>query len=128
MRNKLTPILANCAVLLAILGLSGVIAQARNIESADTINNHPAVETSLSDVYVGGNDIVIDEVNDAVTTVANDVLEIANLDNQIDQSIIEVESKTIDIDGVVSPIELAEAVYINAIAPVGGDIPPTIRS
>jgi hypothetical protein len=143
MRNKLTPILANCAVLLAILGLSGAFAQARDIESTDTIKNNVAVETSHPDV--AGNDIVINDVHDAGTIIAHAVLEITdikpidtgieegkkiesvNLNNQIDESIIAVENRTIDVDGIVSPIELADAVHIEAISAVDTSILPAIR-
>jgi hypothetical protein len=141
MRRKLTPIMANGAVLLAILALSGLIARASNIQGADTIDIKPAIDTRTANATVG---TVISEINYAPTINASDLIEsidiepidthivgvgeikMTKLDNQIGETVIDVENTRVDLDEVIPPIDLAEANYIHAS--VDRDILPTIRN
>lgn len=151
MRSKLTPMLANCAVLLAIIVLSGTIARAGNIVGANTIEIGPALDTQLADVMVNdyginanevinADQIVIDQkLIDSVdieaidpTTVEGSNITITN-HNQIEAPIVDVETLRHDIGEEVSPIATAKTINdasypiivdrdIQAIAFVDSDI------
>jgi hypothetical protein len=141
MRSKLTPIMANCAVLLAILALSGLSARASNIRGADTIHINPAIDARTANATVGN---VISEIKDDPAISAKDLIEntdigpidtdivgvggieITNLDNQIGETVIDPQNTRVDVDEVILPIDSAEANYIQTS--VDRDILPTIRN
>lgn len=136
MKSKLTPIMANCAVLLAILALSGLVARGGNIRSADTIHINPAIDNQIADTDAGivtrinhpaiirGYDVI--DANDIElidTNIAGvGAIEISNLNSQI---AINVDT-VVDIDEAISPIDSAESNYINAS--LDRDILPAIRT
>lgn len=135
MMSKLMPVLVNSVVLLSVIGLSGIIAPARNIHGIEAINVNPAVEQRIDNIIDASADIVIDQINNAAATIfIKDAIEsdeieqidpsiiegeeisAANLNNHITESIIEVENTGFDIDEVFSPIERPETDYIYATA------------
>jgi hypothetical protein len=131
MRSKLTPIMASCGILLAIVVLAGQIARASNIPGSDTIQINPDIQTRTARARVG---VVIREISDAASTVsAIDVIDSADIDADVvgveQASIgaaINVEYARVDVEKHISPIEPAEANYIHAS--VNYHIIPTIRN
>lgn len=74
MRGKLTPMMANCAVLLAVLVLSGQIARAGDIPTSEIKSD---IETRIVSDSVG---IVIGEIGEAASTInAIDVIDSAEI-------------------------------------------------
>lgn len=151
MRTKQMPMLANCAGLLVILVISGVIAQARHICGAEAIDINLALETQLaevisSDEHINGlgiayaGPIVIDHRVDSVGLEAIDtgILEgndvaipsLNHLDQPVDLDILRddlVEEHSLTVDGINehSPSVIVDH-HIRAIASVDGDIAQTI--
>src|SRR5437870_5239464 len=141
MRRKLTPIMANCAVLLAIFALSGLVARASNFRNADRIHINPAIDTQIANPRVG---MVLTDINHAAIILgdgvieANDIkatdpdivgvraIEINNVGRQIGEIATDVENTVIDIDKAISPIDAAGSIYINTS--VERDILPAIRN
>jgi len=129
MKSKLTPIMANCAVLLAILALAGLVARAGNIRSADTIHINPAIDTQIADTDIG---IVITDINHAAIMRGDDVIEvddikpidteivgigaieITNLNSQSGEVALDVKNSVANIDEAISPIDPADSNYIHA--------------
>jgi hypothetical protein len=140
MKGKLTPIMANCAVLLAIFALSGLVARAGNIRSSDTIHINPAIDTQIANSDIG---IVITDINHAAiirgvdVIEANDIqpintnivgvaaIEITNLNSQIGEIAIGVENTVVEVDEAISPVYRAGSNYTNAS--VNRDILSAIR-
>jgi len=141
MGRKLTPIMANCALLLATVALSGLVVRAGNIQSANTIDSNPAIGIEISNTDIG---IVITDINHAEIIRVDDVIEandlkptdtdivgtgttdITNLNNQIGDIAINAEDIVIDASEVISPIDPAGLDYISAS--VDHDILPAIRN
>jgi hypothetical protein len=140
MRSKLTPILANCALLLAVVGFSSAIARAGEINRNAEIRKDRAVQKQIADVLANDisqvDPIVVD--HDVATTTNVDGIEIvdtvegiditiASSTSLIDDHVIDAGNLQIDIDNVLSPIEPAKADGIVNTS-VNGRIGPTIQS
>jgi hypothetical protein len=140
MRSKLTPILANCALLLAVVGFSSAIVRAGEISRNAEIRTDRVVQEQIADVLANdisqADPIVVDQ-NVATTTDVDgieivDTVEgiddtIASSTNLIDDDVIDVGDVQIDIENVSSAIEPAKADGIVNTS-VNGRIVPTIQS
>lgn len=119
MKTKLRPIMANCAVLLAILTLSVVVARAGTIRSVDAIQINPAIENHIAITDIG---IVVTDIKHAASVDGNDVIgnivgvdpiQISNLNSQVDEIAINVENKVVDTGEAISPIYPTVSNYID---------------
>jgi hypothetical protein len=137
MRSKLTPILANCALLLAVIAFSSAITRAGEVQRYAQITIDPAVQTQIADVLavdpIQSDSIIMDQ--DVLRSTNADGIEIADI---VDRSDITITGSTnliddhidvgkLRIDNVLSRIERAKAAKI-VNASLNGRIDPTIHN
>lgn len=125
MKGKLVPVLVNSALLLAVVGLSNMIANAHVIRSAAAINITPADEIRIGNISLDGVAVVINEVNpvdeignSTATVIADPVIENADID-PIDPIDTAIGAAQINAPDLIEPIagSLDIARVLTAIVP-----------